>query len=200
MEGTKAVEMHNDAPQDLREDRPDLWWKVLFFARDLLRLGRNDSGPAERLDAAQRDPNQWFFFSSVYFGDGLDYILNIPGPDPSFVTRCSTSSAVLMGAWCAAAIPSSRSCSGSFDSRRRSGSSETSSASTASLRIFGRRAFAMLTTPESTWYYDCCVPGCIDSSETFLIGTKITMSVRHVPVGNRLHRIAQNNLQPAEFK
>ncbi|KAI8996376.1 hypothetical protein BD414DRAFT_477738 [Trametes punicea] len=80
MEGTKAAEMHNDALQDLREDRPDLWWKVLFFARDLLRLGRNDGGPAERLDAAQRDPNQWYFFSSVYFGDDLDRILDIPGP------------------------------------------------------------------------------------------------------------------------
>ncbi|KAI0373590.1 hypothetical protein BV20DRAFT_1049971 [Pilatotrama ljubarskyi] len=80
MEGTKAVELHNDALQDLREDHPDLWWKVLFFARDLLRLGRDTGGPVERLDAAQSDPAQWYFFSTVYFGDGLNRILDIPGP------------------------------------------------------------------------------------------------------------------------
>ncbi|KAI0716010.1 hypothetical protein C8T65DRAFT_642527 [Cerioporus squamosus] len=80
MDGAKAVELHQDALEDLRNDHPDLWYKVLFFARDLLRLGRNEGGPVERLEDAQRDPNQHFFFSSTYFGDGLPRILDMPGP------------------------------------------------------------------------------------------------------------------------
>ena len=78
MQGAKAFETHQDALEDLRNDHADLWHKLLVFIRDLFHS--QDADAEERLAAAQTDCNQYFFFSAQYFDDGLNRILDLPGP------------------------------------------------------------------------------------------------------------------------